>query len=126
MKKISTPAAESFGNALVVATEEGKEILREVIFVGISQCADDAEIEGDIATVRGDEDVAGVHVGMEKTIAENLGEKDFDAGSRQFGEIDAIGAQPVDLRDRCALHALHDHHGRRAEIPVNFRDDQQL
>ena len=115
-----------FGHPCVVAAEEGKEVLGKIILVAVGQRADDAEIERDITAVRSDKNVAGVHVGVEKTIAEYLGKKDFNAGGREFGEVDAIGAQLVDLRNRRALHALHDHDGRGAPVPVNFRDDQQL
>ena len=115
-----------FGHPFVVAAEEGKEVLGKIILVAVGQRADDAEIERDITAVCGDKNVAGVHVGVEKTIAEYLGKKDFNAGGREFGEVDAISAQLVDLRNRRALHALHDHYGRGAPVPVNFRDDQQL
>ncbi len=72
----------SFGDALVVAAEEGEEVLRQVILVGVGQRADDAEIERDVAAESpgGDEDVARVHVGVEEAVAEHLGEEDFDAG----------------------------------------------
>ena len=85
-----------------------------------------AVIERDVAAVGGDEDVAGVHVGMEEAVAEDLGEEDFDTGFRQFLQVDAFVAQAVDLRDRHTLHALHDHHRRGAEIPMHFGHDEQL
>ena len=62
---------------------------------------------------------------MEETIAENLRKKDLDAGCRQLRQAYPVGAQPLDLRDRRALHALHDHDGRRAVVPVNLRHDKQ-
>jgi hypothetical protein len=116
-------------DALVVALEESKKVLREIVLVVVGERADDAEIERDIAAVMcrvsGDEDVAGVHVGMEEAVAKDLGEKDLDAGARQRRQIDAGGDQRVGLTDRDAPHALHDHHRRRALIPVHFGHLQQ-
>ena len=60
--------------------------------------------------VDGDEDVARVHVGVEEAVAEHLREEDLDAGARQPLDVDAGLAQAVDLADRDAVHALHDHH----------------
>ena len=75
------------GHALVVAPEKGEEILRQVVLVDVGQRAHDAEIERDVLAARlgvdGNEDIARVHVGVEKTVAEHLGEEDLDAGARQ-------------------------------------------
>ena len=112
-------------NALVVAAEEGEEVLRQVVLVAVGQRPDDAEIEGDVAAVRGNEDVARMHVGMKEAVAEDLREKDLDPGCREFRQADTIGAEPVDLRNRRPLHPLHDHDGPRAVVPVHLGHDQQ-
>ena len=46
------------GDTLVVAAEEGEEILRQVVLVAVGQASDDAEIER-CRSHRGDKDVAG-------------------------------------------------------------------
>ena len=89
-------------DALVVAVEEREEVLREVVLVVVGQRADDAEVDRDVlvevdARVA-DVDVAGVHVGMEEAVLEDLREEDLDAVARQLLQVDAGRAQ---LR-RCA------------------------
>ena len=89
-------------HAMVVAAEEGEEVLREVALVALGQRAHDPEIDGDVlAVVRrvgGDEDVAGMHVGMEIGVAEDLREEHLDAGAGEPRDVDARLAQPVHLR----------------------------
>ena len=81
------------GHTLVVAVEESDEVLREVILVGDGERAHDAEIQRHIAPVARHQNVAGVHVGMEKTVAEHLRIKDLHAVAGQFGQVDTRRAQ---------------------------------
>ena len=74
-------------HAFVIAAEEGEKILRQVVAIHIGKRAHDAEIERDIAPVGRHQDVAGMHVGMEKTVAEHLGEENFHPGAGQLGNI---------------------------------------
>jgi hypothetical protein len=118
------------GHALVVAPEEGQEVLRQVILVEVVQGADDAEVERDVAAeglgLDRHQDVPGVHIGVEEAVAEHLGEEDLDAIARQFFQVDAGGNQAVGLRDRDAVHALHHDHAAGAVIPVHLRHHQQV
>ena len=77
-------------DAAVVAAEEGEEVLREVVLVDLGERAHDAEVERDVASVVGDEDVARVHVGVEEAVAEHLREEDLDAGARERRDVDAL------------------------------------
>jgi len=70
------------GDAPVVAAEEGEEILREVVLVDRGQRAHDAEIERDVLAVRGNQDIARVHVGMEEAVAKHLRKKNLDPRAR--------------------------------------------
>ena len=79
------------GDAVVVAVEKGEEVDGKIAFVVIGQRADDAEIEGDVAVVGGDQNVAGVHIRMEKAVAEYLREEDFHAVIGEFVQINAVG-----------------------------------
>ena len=119
-----------FGDPLVVAVEEGEKILRQIILVDIRQGADDAEIERDVAALAfafgDDKDVAGMHVGVEEAVAEDLGEKDLDTGAGQARNVHAFFTQRVDLRNHRAVHAFHDHHAGGAPVPVHFGQDQQV
>ena len=75
--------------------------------------------------VDGDEDVAGVHVGVEVGVAEHLREEHLDAGAGEPRNVDAGLAQPVHLPDRDAGHPLHHHHFGAAVVPVDRRHEQQ-
>ena len=78
-------------DAVVIAVEEGEEVDGKIALVVIGQRADDAEVKGDVAVVGGDQNVAGVHIRMEKAVAENLREEDFHAVIGKFVQINAVG-----------------------------------
>ncbi len=117
-------------HTLVVALEEGEKILREIVLVDVGERTDNPEIECDVLAVMhfvtGDKNIAGVHVGMEEAVAENLREEDLDPGARQCRQIDPGGGQRCGLADRNAVHAFHDHHCRRAVIPIHAWHQQQF
>ncbi len=75
--------------------------------------------------IGGDEDVARVHVGMEKAVAEHLREEDLDAGAGEPRNVDALGLQTLDLADGNARHALHHHDLGTTPVPVDLGDEQQ-
>ena len=85
-------------DAVVIAIEEGEEVLGEVVLVARVERADDAEIDGRVARmlriVEQHEDVAGVHVGMEEVVPEHLREEDLDA---VLGEPLDVGAAAAEL-----------------------------
>ena len=118
------------GHPAVVALEEGEEVLRQVFLVARIERADDAEVQRDVALEgrrrQRHHDVARVHVGVEEAVAEHLGEEDGHAVARQPGDVDAGLAQPLDLADRHAEHALHHQHLGRAEVPDHLRHHQQV
>src|SRR5688572_4378476 len=82
------------GDAPVVALEEGEEIAGEVELVARVERADDAEVYGRVAwalRVAGvDEDVPGVHVGVEEVVPEHLREEDLNA---VLGELLDVGSE---------------------------------
>ena len=84
-----------FSDAPIVAPEKSEEVVRQIMFVDRRQRAHDAEVERDVLAVGGDEYVARMHVGMKKTVAEDLGEKYFDARARELLQIDEIGRAHV-------------------------------
>jgi hypothetical protein len=108
-------------DTLVVAAEEGEEVLRQVVLVDVGERADDAEIERDVAALRGDQDVARMHVGMEEAVAEDLGEEDLDAHPRESFFRSTPSARSASICDRQAVHALHDHDRRSCSGPSTPR-----
>ena len=74
------------GNAFVITAEKRNEVLRKIMLVGVGQRAHDAEIQRDILAVCSYLDITGMHVRMEKSIAENLRIKDLHPVPGQFWE----------------------------------------
>ena len=64
---------------LVIAAEERHKVLRQILFVHFGERAHNAEVERDVAAerlrIQTHLDIAGVHVGVEKTVAKYLGKK---------------------------------------------------
>ena len=81
----------------VVALEEGKQVARQVVLILRGQAADDAAVDGDVLRIlrrdRADENVAGVHVGVEKAVTEDLGEEQFNAALGQLLHVGALIGQ---------------------------------
>jgi hypothetical protein len=76
---------------------------------------------GLLLVLPGNEDVAGVHVGMEKAVHKHLGKENIDTGFRQFFEIDARGLKCGHIADRDAMDTFHDQNIAATVIPVNER-----
>ncbi|SAJ33735.1 Uncharacterised protein [Enterobacter cloacae] len=112
------------GDLAVVALEEGDQVARQVVLVLVGQAADDAAVHRDVLRAPGragaDEDVAGVHVGMEEAVAEHLGEEDLHAALGQCLEVGALVAQGFQVGHRDAVDALHHQHLGPAPVPVDL------
>jgi hypothetical protein len=67
-----------------------------------------------------------MHVGVKEAVAEHLGKENLDTGTGELRDVHALFAQRVNLGNRRAMHALHDHHAFAAPIPVHFGQHQQL
>ena len=118
------------GDPFVVTPEEGREILRKVLFVELGECAHNAKVERDVAPKRlgcqADLDIAGVHVGVEEAVAKNLRKKQRDTVARQLGDINPCITQPLDLVDRHTGHTLHHDHLGVAEVPEHLGNQHQV
>ncbi len=117
-------------HAVVVTLEERQEVLRQVILVKLRQRPDDAEIQRDIAAEglgrHAHQDVAGMHVGVEKAVAEDLREEDLHTVARQLVHVDAGLAQLGRMRDAHTVHALHHEHLGGAPVPEHLGHQQQV
>ena len=114
------------GDPPVVPVEEGQQVLRQVAFVFLGQGAHDAEVDRDVAPVGFDEDVARVHVGVEKVVLEDLGEEDLDTPLSQQLHANALPAQGVGVAHRGAADALHHQHVLACQVPVDLGDVECL
>jgi hypothetical protein len=112
------------GDAAVVAAEEREKVFGEILLIELAQAADDAEVDRGIARILGirdiDEYVAGVHVGVEKIVAEYLREKDIDAVFRKPPNVRAACLEAGNIADRNPVNALHREHVRPRVIPIDF------
>ena len=118
------------GHTFVVAPEEGHKVLRQILLVHLSQCADDAKVQRDVAAKgfgrQADLDVAGVHVGMKKAVAEHLGKKQRHPIARQLGDVHTRFAQAIHLANGHTVHALHDQDFGGAQVPPHLGDEHQV
>ncbi len=117
-------------HAAVVAVEHGEEIGGEIVLVARIERADDAEVDRGVERARRivdhHEDVAGMHVGVEEVVPEHLGEEDAHAVLGQQLDVGAGAAQPLHVRDRDAMDALHHHDVQAAVVPVDLGDVEQI
>ncbi len=116
-------------DAPVIALEECKQVTRQVILIFRGQAADDAAIDGDVLRAPridgADENVAGVHVSVEKAVAEYLGEEDLHAALGEHFHVGALIGQRREVGDLNAVDALHHQHFRPTPVPVDLRHVQQ-
>ena len=110
-----------FGDAAVVAIKKREKVAREIILIERSQPPHNAEVVKNKAPLRVDMDIARMHIGVKKSIAENLREKNLDAVAGEAAQIDSGGGEGFGLRDGNAAQKLHHHRLARAKIPMDFR-----
>ncbi len=113
-----------FGDAMVVAVEERKKIGREILLIFGAECADDAEVHSRVLGPFGigddDKDIAGMHVGVEEIVAEDLGKKNLDPVFGEPLDICSGFAQGIHVADRDAVDTLLDHDFGTAVVPVDL------
>src|SRR5476649_1157503 len=117
-------------HAAVVTLEEGEQVARQVVLVFRGQAADDAAVDRNVLRAPrvdgADEDVARVHVGVEETVAEYLGEEDLHAALGEHFHVGALVGQGGEVGDLHAVDALHHQHFGAAPVPIHLRHVQQL
>ena len=66
-----------------------------------------------------------MHVGVKEAVIEHLREENLHAGFGQFFEVDALGAQAVDVCHRGSVDALHHQQVDARKLPVHLRHIEQ-
>ncbi|MNH95197.1 hypothetical protein D3C73_478320 [compost metagenome] len=66
-----------------------------------------------------------MHVGVEETVAEHLGEEDLHAAFGEHFHVGALVGQGREVSDLDAVDALHHQHFRPAPVPIDLRHIQQ-
>ena len=86
------------GDAAIVAHDEAVEDLGEIAALLLAEAADDAEVDGDDVASAIDEEVAGMHVGMEEAVAQRVAQERLDKHLREMRQV--VARPPAGLRDR--------------------------
>ena len=118
------------GHPLVVAPEAGEEVVGQVALVGVAERADDAEVERDVAAEGAGSRLTwmlpGCMSAWKKPSRKTCVKKIDGAVARQLRQVDAGGAQAVELADGHAVHALHDHDAGCAQVPHHLGHQHQV
>ena len=82
---------------------------------------DDAEIDGDDGAVGLDEQIAGMHVGVEEAVAQRMAQEGLDQRGGDRLEVVAGRAQALDVGHLDAVDPLHGEHVAAGALPVDGR-----
>ena len=107
------------GHPQIVPANESIEDFRQKPALLPAQPAHDAEIDGDDATRIINEEIALVHVGVEKSVAQRGAQKGLDQAARQCARIKSEPNQTLRIGHRDAVDPLHRHHFARGAVPVD-------
>ena len=114
------------GHLTVVAVEERDKVLGQIPFIFFIQRPHNPAVDTDILRILrvlvAHEDIARVHVRMEKAVAEHLGEEDLHATLGQQLHVRSLLLQGHHIRNRNTVDTLHHHHVLAAVVRIDFRD----
>ena len=110
----------------VVPLQEREEVAGEIPLVLGAEAAHDPEVDRDVVRrVARDEDVAGVQIGVEEVVAEDLGEEDLGPPLGELLQVEPRFAERLDVVHRDAVDAVEDQHVARGMGPVDERHLEQ-
>ena len=111
-----------FGDAAVVAGDEAEQDFGEEAPLLGTEPAHDAEIDRDQPAGIIQEQVAGMHVGVEKAVAQRMAQKALDHLAAEIGQVDLRLFQPGMVAERNAVDPFHGQDVVRGAVPVHRRD----
>ena len=111
-----------FGDAAVIAGDEAEQNFREETALLEAQTAHYAEIDGAEAAIFVDEQIAGVHIGVEKAVAQGLAQEGLDDGAAKGDAVMAFGDDGIDIVQRGAVDPFHGENFTRGQIPIDGGD----
>ena len=98
--------------------------------IRFGQGADDSAVYSDVGGVGWigsvNENITGMHIGMEKAVPQDLGEKYFYTPFCQQLEVHFFLAQYLHIGDWYAVNPFHGEHFAPGIIPVDLGDVNQL
>src|SRR6202022_755047 len=98
------------GDAAIVAGDESQENFGEEAPLLHAEPAHDAEIDGNKPAGLVEEQIAGVHVGMEETVAQRMAQETLDYLAPEFAQIDLRLLEPRMIPQRDAVDPFHRQH----------------
>ena len=110
-----------FGDAAVVARDEAQQNLREETPLLQPEPAHDAEIDRHQPAGIVEEQIAGMHVGMEEAVAQRMAQKALDHLAPEIGQVDLRLRKPRMVVQRDAVDPLHRQHVVGGAVPVDGR-----
>ena len=108
-----------FGDAPVVARDEAVEDLGEKAPFLLAEAAGNAEVDGNDAAAGFHEEIAGMHVGVEETVAQRVAQERLDQRRGDRLEVVAGIAQARDIGHLDALDPVHGDDVAPGALPVD-------
>ena len=110
-----------FGDAAIVARDEAQQNFGEEAPLLQPEPAHDAEIDRDQPAGLVEEQIAGMHVGMEEAVAQRVAQKTLDHLAPEIGQVDLRLLEPRVVVQRDAVDPLHRQHVMGGAVPVDRR-----
>jgi hypothetical protein len=85
----------------------------------LPQPAHDAEVDRDQFAGVVDEEIAGMHVGVEEAVAQRLAQKGLNHRAGEAREVEALGLEPGAVGERRGLDPFEREHVARGAVPVD-------
>ncbi len=109
-----------FGDAAIVAGDEAEQDLGEEAPLLQAEPPHDAAIDRNQPALRIDEQVPGMHVGMEEAVADRMLQEGLDHDPPQRRQVVAGGLQRLDIRQPDPVDPLVDQHLACGQLPIGL------
>ncbi len=106
---------------LIVAGDEAEQNLGQEAPLLAPEPSHDAEVDRDQLAGVVDEQVAGMHVGVEEAVAQRMAQEGLDQRAGEVREVEALGLQPGAVGERRRLDPFQREHIARGAVPVHDR-----
>jgi hypothetical protein len=110
-----------FRHAAVIARDEAVENLGQEAPLLFAEPAHDAEVDGDKAALLVDEEIALMHVGMEKAVAHGVTQEGLQHMGAELLEVVAFRRHALEIGERRAIDPFERQHLARRAVPVDMR-----
>ena len=109
------------GHPPVVAANESIEDLGEEPPLLAAEPPHDAEIDRDDAPFSVDEEIALVHVGVEKAVAQRVAQERLDQRAGELGRVEAECGEARGIAERRPVDPFHRQRGAGRAVPIDLR-----